>query len=99
MRLRLLVLRDSGGKDKTKERTAYLLRKVRDSENMNAAIRKKAEKFGIKRQTAIGLVKKLEQAGVNQVTRTNACEYEQLENLWHIWKNEIYDKTERLFEF
>ena len=36
-------------KDKTKERAAYLLRKVSDSESMNAAIRKTAEKFGIKR--------------------------------------------------
>ena len=45
-----------------------------------------AEKFGIKRQTAMGLVKKLEQAGVNPVTLTNACEYERLENLRHILK-------------
>ena len=73
-------------KDKTKERAAYLLRKVSDSESMNAAIRKTAEKFGIKRQTAMGLVKKLEQAGVNPVTLTNACEYERLENLRHILK-------------
>ena len=73
-------------KDKTKERAAYLLRKVSDSESMNAAIRKTAEKFGIKRQTAMGLVKKLEQAGVNPVTLTNACEYEQMENLRNILK-------------
>ena len=73
-------------KDKTKERAAYLLRKVSDSESMNAAIRKTAEKFGIKRQTAMGLVKKLEQTGVNPVTLTNACEYERLENLRHILK-------------
>lgn len=73
-------------KDKTKERAAYLLRKVSDSESMNAAIRKTAEKFGIKRQTAMGLVKKLEQAGVNPVTLTNACEYERMENLRHILK-------------
>ena len=53
---------------------------------MNAAIRKTAEKFGIKRQTAMGLVKKLEQAGVNPVTLPNACEYERLENLRHILK-------------
>ncbi len=53
---------------------------------MNAAIRKTAEKFGIKRQTAMGLVKKLEQAGVNPVTLTNACEYEQMENLRNILK-------------
>ena len=53
---------------------------------MNAAIRKTAEKFGIKRQTAMGLVKKLEQAGVNPVTLTNACEYERLENLRNILK-------------
>lgn len=72
--------------DKTKERAAYLLRKVSDSESMNAAIRKTAEKFGIKRQTAMGLVKKLEQAGVNPVTLTNACEYEQMENLRNILK-------------
>ena len=45
-----------------------------------------AEKFGIKRQTAMGLVKKLEQAGVNPVTLTNACEYEQMENLRNILK-------------
>ena len=44
------------------------------------------EKFGIKRQTAMGLVKKLEQAGVNPVTLTNACEYEQMENLRNILK-------------
>ena len=73
-------------KDKTKKRVAYLLRKVSDSESMNAAIRKTAEKFGIKRQTAMGLVKKLEQAGVNPVTLTNACEYEQMENLRNILK-------------
>ena len=73
-------------KDKTKERTSYLLRKVSDSESMNAAIRKTAEKFGIKRQTVMGLVKKLEQAGINPVTLTNACEYEQMENLRHILK-------------
>ena len=73
-------------KDKTKERAAYLLRKVSDSESMNAAIRKTAEKFGIKRQTEMGLVKKLEQAGVNPVTLTNACEYEQMENLRNILK-------------
>ena len=73
-------------KDKTRERAAYLLRKVSDSESMNAAIRKTAEKFGIKRQTAMGLVKKLEQTGVNPVTLTNACEYEQMENLRNILK-------------
>lgn len=66
---------------------------------MNAAIRKTAEKFGIKHQIAMELVKQAEQARVNPVTLTNACEYEQLENLWHILKNEICDKTEQLFEF
>lgn len=77
-------------KDKTKERAAYLLRKVSDSESLNAAIRKTAEKFGIKRQTAMGLVKKLEQAGVNPVTLTNACGYGRMENLRSVLKSAAF---------
>lgn len=39
-------------KDKTKERAAYLLRKVSDSQSLDAALQKTMEHFGIKRDAA-----------------------------------------------
>lgn len=68
-------------KDKTKERAAYLLRKVSDSQSLDAALQKTMEHFGIKRDAADRLLGKLRKEGINPITLPNSCHTQSIESL------------------
>ncbi len=68
-------------KEKTKKRLCYFLRKVSDSQSLNAAIDKTCERFRLSSSQMSRLMKKLDQLDIHPITLPNNCKFEYLKEL------------------
>ena len=73
-------------KPKTRERALYLLRKVSDSQSLDAALQKTMAHFGIKRDAADRLLCKLRKAGINPITLPNSSHAQPIESMLKYFK-------------
>lgn len=65
------LVRKNVTKHKTQERLLYLLRKVSDSQSLDAALRKTREHFGLSAGQCSRLLTKLDELGIHPVTLPN----------------------------
>lgn len=75
------IIQQQSWKYKTRERALYLLRKVSDSQSLDAALQKTMEHFDIKHNAAERLLRKLRKAGINPITLPNSCHTQSIESL------------------
>ena len=78
------IIQNSSKKEKTRHRLEYLLRKVSDSQSLDAALRKTKEKFGLSGSQMARLLHHLKTLGINPITLSNASKYAELPCLLHL---------------